>query len=370
MKTLKLFFTLVSLILLLVSCNSGNRNGETELFQNEQLMDSNQNSENNPASAQLVYFDILDTRNGMVTERIPLPASWQLMNDGKLAFTGPNGIKVHLDRGAYFTYTNDPYMAQIYQQSGTQMMAPKSIEEVLPDFLEYAKKINRKMTDKYPLPQIAALDQNINSQFYQSVPTQKTFSAMGIEWEDPDGQSFLTVLHHNVSYSENLVNWGYSYSILEAPKAYFQEAKQYYLNSILNRQINPQWLAHVNGQDAQMAAQSNAGHEQRMAGIKAFGDQNTANHNSRMAAMDQNMENWRANQASGDRNHEQFIDYVNDRTNVTDPNTGQTYKVESGSKQYWMNSDGEYIKSDNSLYNPNQDENVNNQTWTEYNVED
>lgn len=374
MKIIISSFSLLFLSILFQSCLSGSQGENTDSFQNHENMDSNNNSSAQDGTAnetaQIIYFDVFDSRNGMVSERFPLPSTWKQMNDGKLAFTGPNGIKVHLDKGAYFMFTNDPYFAQLYQQSGTTMTPPKSIEEVVQqDFVTYANSINRKMIANYSLPAIAALDKNMDSRFYQAVPTQKAFNAMGMEWQDADGQTFLTVLHHNISYSENLVNWGYSYSILEAPKEYFQEAKQHYFNALLNRQVNPQWLAYVNGQDAQMAAQSNAGHQQRMNDIQAFGDRNTANHNSRMAAMDQNMENWRANQTAGDKNQEQFIDYINENTNVTDPNTGQTYKVEAGSKQYWMNSQGEYIKSDNSLYNPNLDDNVNNQTWTEYNEE-
>ena len=116
----------------------------------------------------------------------------------------------------------------------------------------------------------------------------------------------------------------------------------------------------------QIAQKSNADHQARMAGIKAIGDQGTANHNARMAAMDQNMASWRANQAAGDRSHNQFIDNIHGNTTVTDPNTRNTYKVEAGSDQYWINNQGEYIKSDNSLYNPNMDNSINNQTWTEY----
>ena len=47
--------------------------------------------------------------------------------------------------------------------------------------------------------------------------------------------------------------------------------------------------------------------------------------------------------------------------------TGQRYKVSSGSNQYWMNSNGEYIGTDRQDYNPNLDENMNNVKWQELN---
>lgn len=313
------------------------------------------------------YFNTIDSRNGIVMSRIPLPSSWQKQNGGDYLYTGPNGIKIHGERGGSFIFSKDPQMNQIYQQSGMQVQLPKSIEQVINEgFMEYANKINRKLVRKYPMPQIAAWDKQFDDQLYKSMPSQKTFTVMGLEWRDPDGTSFLTILHHFVSYDQYGGYWGITYSVLEASEGAFDQAKTQYINGLLNQQINPQWLQAVNQKDMQIAQQSNAAHQQRMANIKSFGDQNTARFNDRMAAMDQNMASWRANQAASDRNQEQFVDYIYGNANVRDPNTGQTYKVEAGANQYWMNNQGEYIKSDNSLYNPNLDQNINNQTWTEY----
>lgn len=63
--------------------------------------------------------------------------------------------------------------------------------------------------------------------------------------------------------------------------------------------------------------------------------------------------------------HDKTIDSIRGEQSMRDPNTGQTYKVESGSDQYWKNDQGEYIKSDDKFYNPNRDPNVNKQDWNE-----
>jgi hypothetical protein len=379
MKSLASLFTLVLFSTLFTSCFNGNREqpnfGEGEnlndnYYEGNETVNS-QNEHNEIAmNTTIKYFNTIDSRNGIVMSRIPFPASWQKQNGGQYLYTGPNGIKIHGERGGSFMFSNDPQMNQMYQQSGMQVQFPKSIEQVINEgFMEYANKINRKLVRKYPMPQFAVWDKQFDDQLYKSMPSQKTFNVMGLEWRDPDGTSFLTILHHFVSYDQYGGYWGITYSVLEASESAFEQAKTQYINGLLNQQINPQWLQAVNQKDMQIAQQSNAGHQQRMANIKSFGDQNTARFNERMTAMDQNMNSWRANQAAGDRNQEQFIDYVNGNTNVSDPNTGQTYKVEAGSKQYWMNDQGEYIKSDNSLYDPNLDQNINNQTWTEYEEE-
>ncbi|SRX73417.1 hypothetical protein [Aequorivita antarctica] len=376
MKTSTSFFVLLLVSSIFTSCL--NSNGKQQNFNEEDTFGEYYNEENASENyengnnqiakkGEMKYFNTIDSRNGMVMSRIPFPSSWQKQNGGEYLYTGPNGIKVHGERGGSFMFSKDPQMNQMYQQSGMQVQLPKSIDQVINEgFMEYANKINRKLVRKYPMPQFAAWDKQFDDQLYKSMPSQKTFTVMGLEWRDPDGTSFLTVLHHYVSYDQYGGYWGITYSVLETSKNVFEQAKIQYLNGLLNQQINSQWLQAVNQKDMQIAQQSNAGHQQRMANIKSFGDQNTARFNERMAAMDQNMESWRANQVAGDRNQEQFLDYVNERTNVVDPNTGQTYKVDAGANQYWINSQGEYIKSDNANYNPNQDNNINNQTWTEY----
>ncbi len=372
MKSSPLFLAIVSIFF--ASCFNGEKQNydEDDNFQeyyNEEITSENHRNNNNQIASNdaLKYFNTIDSRNGMVMSRIPFPASWQKQNGGQYLYTGPNGIKVHGERGGSYMFSNDPQMNQMYQQSGMQVQLPKSIDQVINEgFMEYANKINRKLVRKYPMPQFAAWDKQFDDQLYKSVPSQKNFNVMGLEWRDPDGTSFLTILHHFVSYDQYGGYWGITYSVLEASEGAFEEAKTHYINGLLNQQINPQWLQAVNQKDMQIAQQSNAAHQQRMANIKSFGDQNTARFNDRMAAMDQNMASWRANQAASDRSQEQFVDYIHGNTNVSNTNTGQTYKVEAGANQYWMNNQGEYIKSDNSLYNPNLDQNVNNQTWTEY----
>ncbi len=376
MKAVISLFSFVLLSIFFTACFQGNKEqpnvGDGDNFENYPY-EENEAVNYEPIDNQMAkndamkYFNTIDSRNGIVMSRIPLPSSWQKQNGGDYLYTGPNGIKIHGERGGSFIFSKDPQMNQMYQQSGMQVQLPKSIEQVINEgFMEYADKINRKLVRKYPMPQIAAWDKQFDDQLYKSMPSQKTFTVMGLEWRDPDGTSFLTILHHFVSYDQYGGYWGITYSVLEASKGAFDQAKTQYINGLLNQQINPQWLQAVNQKDMQIAQQSNAAHQQRMANIKSFGDQNTARFNDRMAAMDQNMASWRANQAASDRNQELFVDYIYGNTNVSDPNTGQTYKVEAGANQYWMNNQGEYIKSDNSLYNPNLDQNINNQTWTEY----
>ncbi|CBL45260.1 Hypothetical protein HDN1F_16770 [gamma proteobacterium HdN1] len=77
------------------------------------------------------------------------------------------------------------------------------------------------------------------------------------------------------------------------------------------------------------------------------------------------MQGWKDRNAASDRQQAQRIDQIYERTNVVDPSTGQGYKVDAGANHYWMNNNGEYISTDQSGYNPNLDDNMNNQRWKE-----
>jgi hypothetical protein len=50
---------------------------------------------------------------------------------------------------------------------------------------------------------------------------------------------------------------------------------------------------------------------------------------------------------------------------VVNPLTGARYKVESGPNQYWMDSTGHCISSDDPAYDPNLDKTLNHRTWEE-----
>lgn len=48
---------------------------------------------------------------------------------------------------------------------------------------------------------------------------------------------------------------------------------------------------------------------------------------------------------------------------------GNSYQVDAGADQYWMNSNNEYIMSNDAFYNPNADNSVNNYDWQEVSPE-
>ncbi|MEM8943365.1 MAG: hypothetical protein AAGC91_14535, partial [Pseudomonadota bacterium] len=75
------------------------------------------------------------------------------------------------------------------------------------------------------------------------------------------------------------------------------------------------------------------------------------------------MQGWRDRNAMQDRVQEQFTDALRDQSTMVNPSTGEAWKVDAGANNYWINSDGEYLPSNDYNYNPNLDSNLNQQNW-------
>ena len=117
-------------------------------------------------------------------------------------------------------------------------------------------------------------------------------------------------------------------------------------------QSNPQWKA----QQRQAREASQRDHAQRMAQRRQAWQAQSNAHQQRMAqnqrAFDARNQAWQAQQNANDRQHSQFIDNLRDETNVYNPSTGQSYKVESGYDTYWQSGDGTIVGTPGYVGNP------------------
>jgi len=323
-----------------------------------------ENSNMESEKKRLKYFNVIDSRNGMVVERLPFPEKWQQYTSGEFAYTGPNGIKVYGEKGMNYAYSNDPTTLQLYQSTGMQVQYPLSIEQVIDQvFVPYGNSINRKITKTYPLNQIAEFYKNFDEMLFKVDQNPKQIKAVGIEWIDPDGTKWLTVLHHYVEQGANHIYWGYAGSAIGANSAYFEEAKIDYLNGLINRQVNPQWVSTMNRQTEYTIRKSNEAHARREAAFKKGVAERQRQYEANLATKDRNQSQWEASLDANGQRQERISDYILGKTNVKDPTTGERYKIDPTNDHYWINTHGEYVGSDNYKYDPNKDDFINNRTW-------
>lgn len=355
----------VSIALAFIVCSCGQKNKESNA-----VTTSSSSEQNSPNGfwEKLELVELKDA-NGNVAAVIPIPGSWKIMpaNNGGPTITGPNGIQVTDFPLQMFMYNYNPSLQQSYNMAGQQMRELTSVDQLIQeDLVPWGQGRGLEYVKHYEIPEISKMDKWYSDQLFKALPSRSDVVAVGIDWKTAAGNPYFLLLHLNVSTSDQMQQWYYRASGLEANAEHFEAAKKQFIFSLSNMRYNLEPIIVFNQQEAQRVGKSWAEFNQRMAQNQAnFEASQRAHVNKSNAINDAIMNGWRERNASSDKQQEQFIDGIYERTNVVDPTTGKGYKVSAGANQYWMNSNGEYIGTQLQDYNPNLDKNMNEQRWQE-----
>lgn len=373
MMSPRYFFIALALIFTICSCNSNSNKqpgGGSETAAAGENDETPAGSEDQGKTGSNGFWEKLEMRelrdqNGMVAAIMPLPSSWKL--GGGSTLSGPNGIRVTDYPAKNFMINYNQSLQYAYQSGGQQMRAMPGIEQLIQeDFVPVAANSGLEFVRYYEIPEISKMDKWYSDQLYKAMPSRSDVLAYGTEWKTKEGNPYFLLIHLNVSTSEAMQTWYYMSSGLEADPEHFEKAKKQYIFALANTRYNLQPIMVYNEQEAQRVGRSWAAHNQRMIQNQAnFEAQQRAFVNKSNAINDAIMSGWRERNAASDKQQEQRIDNIYERTNVVDPTTGQGYKVSAGANNYWMNSNGEYIGTQLQGYDPNLDKNMNEIKWQE-----
>lgn len=317
-------------------------------------------------NSELIAHPMKDNK-GQVMILMTLPANWRLHSEpGKAAMTGPAGIFVYNLPFKNYMYSTDRMTTQVYQQNGGKLRTPLSAEQVIrQDFLPIAQKDGAKLISITSAPQIAKADSAIQNMMYHIGTPNVRYDAAVADFEDKDGNPFSIVVHVNHNSVGNMTMWNYSGQGLDAPKAKYASAKETLLNGLASLQYNPRYFDQYNQNEMNRESQSWAAHNQRMAANQQNFDAQQAAYRQKTEAINSSiMASYEARNASSDRQHNRFLNYIKGQETVTNSD-GKRYQVESGSDHYWMNQDGQYIGTNDPNYDPNRNQGTVNQTWNE-----
>ncbi|MFK7783070.1 hypothetical protein [Psychroserpens sp.] len=303
----------------------------------------------------------------MIFGVMPIPSTWKVVNNKKdnIMFEAPNGTKIYGERFNTFYYSNNDQLNYISQQNGSQIKAPKDINRVLnEDFKPYLESNGLKYLRQFPLPQLATADKQLDNLMFKSTPEEKKYECIVTEWEDKNGNKSLGIIRYFTCYYPTIggMNWGYTLNALEAPKLVYENAKEDYINALLNLQVNPNWLQKNNQYYAQISRQSNASHQQRMADIRKQGQAIINNGKTYSSILDSSHESWKRRNTMTDAGQSKSVDAVWERSNMSNQN-GNQYQVEGYYNNVWKNDNNEYVATDNTNWNPNVDNTTNGINW-------
>ncbi len=317
---------------------------------------------------QIVMKHLSDLNTGQVLAQMPLPASWKInSNPGQNMpeTTGPGGIEIRSFAGKTFTYSEDHYTNQMYQQSGQQVRQPAGVETIVKqDLITALEQQGYRYEKMYALPSLARVDKAYSDQLYAYGQQQKSFQVAGAEFTGKDGKKNLLIVRYFETYSMGLYLWGYNMQNLSAPVAVFESAKQTYLYGLENIQYNQATIASYNAKESGKLSSDDAAFQNRMRQNQAnFEATQRAHVNSTNAINEAQMGVNRSQSESFNRSNQQVINGIREENTIYNAANGETYQIEGHSDTYWMNANGDVIPSDNSLFDPNIDPNTNATQW-------
>lgn len=363
----------LNLLLLLVffysstSCSNPSKNIDMRQSQNQSAENKVSKIQSNQENNGIKYFEMVGESSGMVEIYVPLPASWEKSKQEGFLYEGPNKIRVSAAFNSLFQFTNNQELLWMWQQQGIQNVPPMPLEQIIEKFFKpVAEQTGRTLTKTYPLPELANTMDLFYSQLFVSVPTQREVNAYGLEWKDNKGMSYVTALTINISYSQISSTWFFTGQYLQAPNEYFEEAKKSFLYGLTHTEANPEWVLAVYKRDAERAGKAYQAHLGRMAIINSRNNTGRSVGDVYSEILDINHAGFLKRSDINGAGHNNTINTIGERTVILNNNTGERYNVQAGSKYYWVNSEGKYFGTDNSLYDPRTDKRLNDSEWVPF----
>jgi hypothetical protein len=298
-------------------------------------------------NGRVQMIEVKDPKTGEVAEMIPLPKGWEISNEG---WKGPDGMEVR----AYA-------LQKVPSNRGNVSLDELIQKDLIPQFQQQGYQV----VGTLDLPEVSRHDANNYAKYWQALPAKNIVEAKGIEFNFESGEKGLAIVHFIGTRSQYGNSNAYYTHLLYGPAKGYEQAKKDILFALANYQINPQRIAAHNAREQQKSQVSWNRHNDKMRRNQIAFDSWQKTSNTLSDVNDIYYEGWKRREAISDRGHSNYIDGIWERQNVYNPQTGTTGKVDAGYNNYYMNSNGEYIGTNDAFYNPNMDPNVNNYNWTE-----
>lgn len=323
-----------------------------------------------------------DAQNGLIQSRFPVPVSWVISEnpDAEIFIKGPHGLTVSKTQTENYTYSNDPFTLQTVTQMGHQIWPVVSLESIVQQHTGPAIEAQGYVFVKsYPLPGVVQFWEKFASGMPQT-GSRKQFHALGTEWTDNSGTQSFVVMVQTISAQGSLIMWSVQTTELESASEHFDKTKDAYLYAVANTEINPEWQQMKNGELINQINSNNAfwamksqesaqAHQQRMAAIQARGNTSQSIAKTYSDISDIRHAGYLQRNNINNEGHQSTVNMIAGQTVIGNHDTGEHYTVDTGSKYYWVNNNGEYFGTDNSLYDPRIDNTINDKQWTKFEVE-
>jgi hypothetical protein len=328
-----------------------------------------------PAVDGLHRYTVLSAQYKVPSSYIQLPAHWKVegLETGYWSATAP-GMRVHQTPPTLFKDVTGE-LRQMYLSMGQSLRPPLRIEQVFAqDLAPKMQAEGYELVEQKSMPELARKATADINMLYMTGNVRPTLQSLVGVWKKGDQRRALFLNWIRMD-SDGLVVWGYGTTTLDAPASSFEAEKNSLIQASLTAQAAPEGIAaqhrdaRMKEQQSRMQAQQQqvqnqqswAAHNQRMQSNQAAFHAQQAAHTDMVNSVNNSiMGGYNSTMGSMDRMQNATINGIRGEQDAYNPYTGDAGKIQSGYDNYWMNSDGQYIGTNDGTYDPN----VNGQ-WTD-----
>jgi hypothetical protein len=390
MKRFKIALSILTLALLASCGNHSDKDFSREMNYNDTGYQEDYNSSNdqnvnyqnngddsNYKSGRNKAVGAVDRNTGIQMWSTELPSNWDFSytldyskskdfpNSDWQAKNDKAGVTARNIRSKTYFYSTNQSMMQYFQQTNQDIAQPQSAGAIQQGTV--SSMMEQKGYKKTGEGRSQAHENRLARAARAYNLSNLQMAAIASDWTAPDGRKAQTILFHVIMPNQTETTWWYETVVIEGQGKNFDKVARDFSSAIAETQDNPKWIQYtqqVIAQQNTVAQQNFNANQQRINNNQRnFEAQQRAIVGANDAVNQSIMDNWKTQNQASDYNQSQFIDYIRDEQNVYDPNSGNTYKVESGYDQYYINNSGEYIGTNDANYNPNLDPTINNETW-------
>ncbi len=330
------------------------------------------------ARKDVTLHEMKDPATGMVIQRVPLPKGWRIDQDpnNDIEMYGPDNIVVYQTKPTVFVHSQDPFTLDSVRMMGQQIHPVISLKEylnryLLPDYRDQGYRFIKS----YPVPEVASRIETVAKMIPKINVQSRTINVLGSEWESNNGSRGFVLSIQTVSKFNGLDHWEVGSIELVSPRERFDYARKVVIYASANSEMDPKFVIYSNNKllanlkrSNEAMRQSQKAHLQRMNAIVARGRAAKSIGKTYSDIADINHAGYLKRNDMVNAGHSKTINSIGDRSVIGNSGTGEQYQVDSGSKYYWVNNNGEYIGTDNSLFDPGSQQELNNQDWKQFEV--
>ena len=332
------------------------------------------------------YIEYMDPKLRIAQHRAPFPEGWRYDTNpsDQLLLTGPGGTKVFQTGSGQYFYSDDGFARQSAQMAGQRIAPVLPLERFLEQqFSPYMGQRGYRLVGSFPLPRIVDFMDLFAAGMPQGM-SQRRFEVMGAEWEGSDGsraytQLTLTQLLSPRNGQAPLITWSVSALELYAARERYENDRDALMYASEHTEMNPRWqiakneelLRNIRASTQywdERTRESHIQHIGRMNAILARGQASASVAKINSDILDISHAGYLKRSDMVSAGQARTVDMIAGKSVIANPSTGEHYRVDAGSRNYWVNAEGKYFRTDDSLYDPRTDIQISNQQWQRFEV--